>query len=149
MSTILKIFESFVGNWEINRILGHQGSATGLASFMFTKDNTLKYHEILRISLKNTPDTFSGYKTYIYEYKNEHIIKKFYENPLRLFYQLTFSKDYTKASGSHLCKADQYDAAYLFKDKNHFMLSYQVTGPHKNYVITSHFVKIVEKPVIK
>ena len=73
------------------------------------------------------------------------------KQPGGLLHKLQFYSDQTankalKAAGIHYCARDVYKAHYLFTNPQQFQLTYQVTGPRKDYTMETTFHKEV-KPV--
>ena len=62
-----------------------------------------------------------------------------------LFHALHLSGEHlfaTPLHAEHHCNQDLYKVTYRFIDDLHFIVSYDVTGPHKNYCMTTKYFRI-------
>lgn len=137
-----ELFKYFIGSWDINRIVGPLGFAQGVAKFVPKDPNNILFREDLKVIYNHTSKPESAYKEYLYMYdqENEKIMKKFVDD--RLFYELEPDFNNRKAYGEHLCDCDNYKATYTFLDEDSFILSYEVRGPQKDYVIETKYERI-------
>jgi len=142
MNSSREIFKYFIGTWDINRIVGAAGIAHGIARFIQKDSNNILFREDLNVIYNNSSKSEIAYKEYLYWYNQEtqKIVKKFIDN--RLFYELNHDFEDRKAYGDHLCECDMYKATYTFLDEGSFILTYEVKGPQKDYVIETKFYRI-------
>ncbi|MCC8417527.1 MAG: DUF6314 family protein [Rickettsia endosymbiont of Bryobia graminum] len=65
------------------------------------------------------------------------------ENNNSLFYKMSFiNSNPLQASANHKCNLDTYIAKYIFYNDAVFDLSYEISGPKKDYTIKTSFNKI-------
>lgn len=135
-----KLFYSLIGQWHIERKLSLHPLAYGKVNFNLIKSNCIMYEEKMMIKTsKNISYQANQTYFYIYDELSDSITKKFKDD--QLFYELNFINN-TEATGYHKCLNDHYKALYNFISHNEFKLSYKVTGPGKDFVISSFHNKI-------
>lgn len=154
-STTLQLFESLRGTWKLQRHLGVQGHMQGIAHFQPCGEGTLHYQETGKV-IMNHGKVFAAHREYAYVY-DQHTIAVYFWNvaqqrPDRLLHKLQFhtiqiANPLLVATGTHKCVNDIYQAHYLFVDPQQFRLAYRVQGPRKDYMLTSHFKKVINKRV--
>lgn len=138
--------------------------ANGYAAFITNESDSglLIYTEKVTINsdCDNAMNGMQAKQKYKYRFDKsaQTLTKYFYDD--RLFYELkigtgtgTGSSDSESATdqanastelklcGSHLCIADTYDANYVFRNMEHFVLNYSVKGPKKCYQIITKYEK--------
>jgi hypothetical protein len=137
------LFHSLIGIWDIKRTLGNYGTAKGIATFTLKNSNSILYREDLNLKFFKF-SAVKAYKEYIYNYNedNNKIIKHFTDN--KVFYELNFIADkfYKAYAGSYICGKDTYKATYNFLKNDKFVLSYEVKGLNKDYIIETEFTKL-------
>jgi len=142
IKNIKEIFHSFVGTWNIKRMIGTEPIGEGKAVFVLKDHENIAYREDIKIKYPNSPMIHQAYKEYLYKYhSHEDEISKNFIND-KIFYYLKFTNNKQSANGLHLCNKDHYKAIYNFLTKNYFQISYEVHGEGKNYVISTEFTKI-------
>jgi len=141
-SSTKELFKYFIGSWDINRIVGSVGTAQGIAKFILKENNSILFREDVKVNYNHSSKSESAYKEYIYDYNedNQKLTKKFMDD--RLFYELVPDFSKSLAYGDHLCECDFYKATYIFLNEDNFVLSYDVKGPQKDYVIETKFKRI-------
>jgi hypothetical protein len=141
MLTSYEIFKKLPGIWSFHRTLSDllepksSGVVTGLAEFRPVADsaNLLHYFEAGTFTTEGGT-THSIKKEYFFAFneKTRNIEKYFAENGTKagLFYILG-----SDLAGQHLCVKDNYKASYAYPndDFREFTLTYDVTGPSKDY----------------
>lgn len=135
------IFHNLEGEWSIRRKLGDIGEAEGRARFLQVSgdSNVLSYEEKLEITFFGS-DKHQGHQEYKFIYDPERNSISKYNSSGVFMYQLQFSDN--EAYGEYLCDKDKYIATYIFLDGK-FTLTYEVSGPNKNYSIITEFERIV------
>jgi hypothetical protein len=129
------------GKWTFNRSTNGFGHMTGRSSFLPTPDalSTFAYQETgLFVTLLGVNLPF--YKEYIY-CLNKGMIEVYFASDRKkqgFFYALAFSSP-NKATGSHQCRDDLYEASYTFLDDTTFTLQYDIEGPKKHISIETIF----------
>lgn len=86
MNSSREIFKYFVGSWDINRIVGSIGIASGVAKFVLKDSNNILYREDLNVLYNNSTKPESAYKEYIYTYNQD--LKKSSKNLLTIDYSM-------------------------------------------------------------
>lgn len=154
MLKISDIFKNFSGQWIFQRVIKKLSSGEEIATMVgdakFTSvqksENILHYREEGTLTTEFQKN-LQAYREYLYVYNQERdVIEKYFsedEENGRLFYTLRFHKEAQNviATGEHLCNKDFYKASYEFKSSEEFKLSYQATGPEKNYCAETVFKK--------
>lgn len=150
-TTILQLFESLRGTWQLQRHLGTQGHMQGVAYFRPYGEGILHYQEEGKATL-GPGNTFAAHREYAYVYDQGTIAVCFWDKkqqqPARLLHPLQFyipqaTDPPLMATGTHKCADDRYQAHYRFVNPKQFRLTYQVKGPRKDYVLTSYFSKMM------
>ncbi len=151
----MKTFGLMAGRWNLYRTITSPKfqpmTGAGKAIFEnYQKDSSpsLLYKEELTLHLPS--ESIHASKEYIFRLIDNEISVFFNENPERFFYTLKFDDQTTKderlfqqAGGEHLCGNDNYRASYSFFNDNSFELTYQVSGPKKDYTMTTKYNRIV------
>jgi Family of unknown function (DUF6314) len=148
----LQLFKRLQGVWSLNRRLGIQGHMQGMALFKAWREGVLYYREQGSVTFGRSK-AFSAYRAYAYVYDQGTIAVHFWdsarEQPAGLLYTLHFqstpnASQVLVATGIHGCANDVYKARYTFVSHEHFQLTHQVQGPHKNYTIQTYFSKTID-----
>jgi len=147
MLTSYEIFRKLPGIWAFSRTLVNfqepqsSGTVTGLAEFRAVPG----VQDLLHYFEKGTFVTEAGAKfpiqrEYFFEFneKNRNIEKYYATDGAKggLLYALS-----ANLTGEHLCGEDTYKANYQFPsdDSKEFTLTYEVTGPIKNYTSKTRY----------
>lgn len=140
----INIFNSFEGEWKLERDIFGIGSTVAIASFKRTRPTTLHYSEQGTLTLKSG---FVGQtsKQYIYELR---------ENDIRIIFADTsaigntfLTLDPIKngsgawAQDTHFCGADRYQCTYDFVSKDTFLVDIEVRGANKTYSTRTKYVR--------
>jgi len=154
MNPIIKTFGLMAGSWNLYRTITSPKfqpmTGSGKAIFeKYQKDApSLLYKEELTLHLPS--ESINASKDYIFRLIDNQISVFFNENPERFFYTLKFDDDhptadrlFQQAGGEHLCGNDNYRASYSFFDDNTFELTYQVSGPKKDYTTITKYNRII------
>lgn len=144
-----EIFRNLIGSWQLKRKIENYGTASGMAIFEPLKENHLHYREDLEVT--PTKETHASYKahreySYIYDELENNISQHFIDG--NLFCKFNFLPKSNIARGKHICSMDHYKAIYNFIEKNRFIITYQVTGPHKKYTIETEYRKFSSNDII-
>jgi hypothetical protein len=146
MLTSYEIFKKLPGVWALSRSLINSlepqasGTVTGSAKFTLVTgdDDLLHYRETGEYINQAGKFPISREYFFAYNQSTKEIEKYFSENGIKagLFYVL--SQD---LQGKHLCAADNYNASYKYEndDFQEFELTYEVTGPKKNYISKTRY----------
>jgi len=168
------LFKALNGPWSFNRSLVSKlthtpsGTVTGTATllpiaptsessaaeYLYTEEGTMTTSQGLQM---NTRRRYVWRLSKATETSSPTISVFFVKpdnfSPDGLFHHLQFSKSPSqsiKASGSHWCEPDQYEAEYEFSAKGRdgpisladFSITYHVKGPQKDYTSMTNFSKI-------
>ncbi|KAK3063527.1 hypothetical protein LTS18_014810 [Coniosporium uncinatum] len=168
------LFKALNGPWSFDRSLASKlahtpsGTVTGTATFLpivptsessaaeylYTEEGTMTTSQGLQMNtrrryiwrLSKATETSSPAVS-VFFVKHDNF------SPHGLFHHLQFSKSPSqiiRASGSHWCEPDQYEAEYEFSAKGRdgpislgdFSITYHVKGPQKDYTSVTSFSKI-------
>jgi hypothetical protein len=133
---------SFRGAWTIARTIAPEGALDGTASFSPRPDSSLDYYE--HGELRLTGGSFRAERRYVFEPTESGFRVWFSGKPRRLFHEITLREDRGALVGAatHLCGADTYESSYRLLSNDSFTVTHGVTGPRKNYVMTTHYTRI-------
>jgi hypothetical protein len=157
-TAVVEIFKNLEGMWQIQREIGGYGNMEGTASFQKIRNDSKSYYYYYKeegVLYLLTGTQCRVYKEYTYSYKKGEISVHFWDNRRRqqgaLMHTLSFPDAQKKgcwplqAHGTHQCNQDTYKAYYMFTDNSNFRLSYNVWGPHKNYIIKTNFCRAIQR----
>lgn len=140
------VFGSLVGRWEFERVIEPGvGKVTGVAIFRPVAADRLHYREDGRISLA------SGYaaavfREYVYLLEDDRIVVCFAdgERPGAVLHTLGLRDAGAGSCGVdvHHCGADVYRGTYQFRDADRFSVVMRVTGPAKDYRMTTAYRRV-------
>lgn len=137
------LFKYLKGTWKIERHINNKnepyfnGLAYGRVSILEEQKNILLYKENLELQLNNS--IIKAHKEY--NYILEHNKLSLYNNidgKASFMFNIEFNNQQI-ATGNYKCEQDHYNATYCFAGANKFTIKFDVTGPEKNYSITSIF----------
>lgn len=140
-----EVFKCLKGNWILQRFKDLKPLATANASFCLLKNtpNALAYREE-GCMIHPAPEPFTFYREYEYHLEHNRInvffVNQNEEN--KLFHTLDFSIDpdgFMVASAVHNCALDVYEINYTLSCPDKLAITYRVTGPNKNYILTTNF----------
>ena len=130
----------FQGDWKLRRRI--QDHLTGARSKLegrstFTPENGgLKCLETGMLALQGQKPMQAN-RTYFWREMGGEIEVQFEGgDPFHQFQPLVAS-----VTASHFCAPDQYDVTYDFSGWPNWSAEWRVTGPRKDYVMTSHFTR--------
>lgn len=115
---------------------------TGIARFEWGKAKCLSYSETGCLALK-TGTTHEAYRSYIYS-ESSHGFSVWFDEPVpRLFHEILIQDKGGTLCGeaAHLCGDDRYETLYCFHPDASFSIQHRVTGPRKNYLSMTTFVR--------
>ena len=127
-----EILQFFIGTWTVIRIIRFptnlatmekvltppnksQIIAIGKAKFAEINMDNISYREDVEVYYDNI--NMKAYREYKYSYENGKELVKYFKaegtDTYKLFYKLTFARDYSKAHATYKCGQDLYKATYL------------------------------------
>ena len=144
----------FLGTWQFNRTIQTSesaliGSAEGIAHFDEQANaDHLYYHETGKLLLAADARVISFSKRFDYLLEAPgalHVV--FADGPQAgesyQHYQFDPQHHALLPVNIHICVADHYNGSYQLLDDDHFDLHTRIDGPHKDYVVLTHFSKVV------
>ncbi len=128
----------FAGMWQIDRqiqsdIAPHRGRFLGQVQFAMIPEG-LQYHETGALCFEGGP-TMQADRRYLWRAARGGI-DIFFEDG-RYFHSITGAQ-----TAMHDCAPDTYEVAYEFAKWPVWQSTWRVTGPRKNYVMTSKFTRL-------
>lgn len=132
------------GAWSFNRVIEGQGHMQGLATFTPLDAERLAYREQGRLRLLNGTE-LEAEREYVFCARDRGFDVYFKENPPRLFHTIELAaSDGGALSGSagHLCNLDHYQSTYAFCGDGGLIIRHVVSGPRKNYTMTTTFMRV-------
>jgi len=139
-----EVMKRLTGSWSFNRLIEGQGSMRGLATFTPLDPDDLAYSEQGRLKLL-TGTELEAEREYVFRKHSRGFDVFFKETPLRLFHaiELAVSDDGAlNGSADHLCNFDRYQSSYTFLVDGRFVVRHVVSGPRKDYTMTTAYARI-------
>ena len=138
------MFERLSGRWRQSRTIVPGGQYMGVAHFVPAENGCLRYTEEGVL----TPDgvgPVQSRRTYLYKIDDGRIDVLFDESPPRLFHSIEdfqdSGSDVVSHESMHVCGQDTYRSTYEFRSDKSFVIRHRVTGPRKNYVMTTVYTR--------
>lgn len=160
----LSVWSMLPGTWKLQREISGQGKVSGEARFTPQGPDALHYEENGKLYMDDGR-TFNVSRQYIYRLEdgasssvdsvsddgnNKRICVYFVGGVSdgKLYHEievegLVGTDAVVRGRGKHLCVQDWYATTYEF-GRSEFKTVCGVTGPEKDYVITSHYAKLTE-----
>ena len=144
----------FKGDWKFERKIQFAGSmalyaqANGDAILeKGEEENVLQYHEKGILKMAETQHQHPFFRKYKYNITAEGLDIFFNDELTRNFnlyqqYILETATNKLVPKEIHVCNKDLYEGDFSFTDAAHFIHTSVITGPLKNYIITSEYSKI-------
>lgn len=135
------------GTWTIYRTIEPEGSLDGVASFARREDGCLDYLEQGYLSLGG--ERFAAERRYVFEPRPDGFVVWFHGAPRRLFHEVVLNPAADGAltgDATHPCGPDVYVSTYRFADGG-FTIVHKVSGPRKNYTMTTIYARKAERQV--
>lgn len=152
----LNIFKQLAGKWSLQRNIVNQapdlsGTVQGLATFTADPNNSKQYLFAEKGEFLVNGASLQVSKNYIYELDEADDSIKIYDykdnQKTNMLFSLVFSREakHICAKTEHLCSKDLYKATFDIPEEefNEFSLTYDVAGPHKKYVSSTTFKRLV------
>lgn len=139
---MIEIFNSLIGNWNIDRVIKPGGVFKGHAVFNEVSGNELLYQELGVLTLDNGEVLTDVQKSYSYKYEDGKISIYFNDGVYKgkLFHQLEFNGK-AQASALHECPPDNYKSFYDFISSDEFIIEHKVKGAQKDYFSSSRYTR--------
>ena len=128
----------FAGAWQIARRIEDanelaNGSFEGTATFTKVNDTRLSYYETGLLHLSNG-HKMQGERGYVWQQQGDLISVLFTDG--RPFHEFDLRD---RSSAEHLCDPDVYRVSYDFAKWPAWQSCWRVTGPRKDYVMTTSY----------
>jgi hypothetical protein len=139
-----QVMTRLAGAWAFDRVIEGQGSMKGLATFASLDAENLAYREQGHLKLLNGIE-LEAEREYVFRERDRGFEVLFKENPPRLFHAIELAaSDGGALSGSagHLCNLDDYQSTYTFLADGRFAVRHVVSGPRKDYTMTTTYTRI-------
>lgn len=138
------VTKKLIGSWSFSRVIENQATMQGTAIFTPLDRGRLAYREQGHLKLANGT-TVQAEREYLFSSSGGGFRVFFREDPPRLFHEISLSASPGGAlSGraGHLCKHDDYQSAYAFLPDGTFAVRHVVSGPRKDYTMTTTYTRI-------
>jgi hypothetical protein len=139
------ILASLTGKWCLRRSIDNGASMAGTASFVDLGGGRFDYREQGQLRL---PDgqCIDAERRYVFAEQANGFSVWFAETPPRLFHCVVLSRAGPRLIGeaTHLCGYDRYDSHYEFDADGTFAIRHAVSGPRKQYDITTRYRRAVQ-----
>jgi hypothetical protein len=142
----------FKGAWQFEReiIFSDSGMqyarAKGEATFEKSAiiESELTYRENGKIVMRDAGKETTFFRSYRYVFHTGYLDIFFHDELTQnfsLYQSYTFEKQSHSliAKDKHLCNKDVYEGKFLLNNAHHFIHTTLIKGPHKDYLITTHF----------
>ncbi|MEM8536805.1 MAG: DUF6314 family protein [Pseudomonadota bacterium] len=131
----------FAGEWRMSRQIddlriGESGALYGTVSFTHDGD-TLRYEEKGTLVFASAAP-IKAQRAYIWRFAGKHV-EVAYANGAPFH---SFPLVAEAAATPHLCGDDTYNGVYAFADFPQWQLTWNVTGPRKNYRTVTTFTRM-------
>ncbi len=137
---VTSVFEQLPGLWDLSRTISGAGTMAGRAEFSPRTPGVLHYLETGDLRL-HSGYVGKVYRAYFYCLEEDHLHISFADSAPgeRTFLRLRPAAGdlgaQLQAYDTHHCGSDVYAAAYSFESAVRIVMTIQVTGPKKDYVI--------------
>lgn len=141
----------FSGRWMFSRtMLGADdvliGEAEGAAAFLPAANTSLlHYKESGQLHLKADQRVVAFSRRFDYEVAGDMVHVAFADGmqagQAYQSYRYDAAEHALLPVETHLCILDRYDGSYRLIDADHFELRTRIDGPHKNYLVHTHFTR--------
>jgi hypothetical protein len=148
------LLDYFLGHWQFVRSMrGFDGVSIGVADgraeFQRQADGRgLHYRESGKLQLASDARPISFSRRFDYHWQDGLIHVSFADGPQAgqayQHYRYDPLRQALLPEATHVCLKDHYDGDYRLLDQHHFDLQTRIDGPHKDYLLLTHFVRCVQ-----
>lgn len=145
------LLEYFLGSWQFVRSMRSLddvsiGSAAGHAQFRMQEHGRgLHYHESGRLQLATDGREINFSRRFDYHWQDQWMQVSFADGPQAGQAYQRYRYDPLRQAllpeVTHVCLQDHYDGDYRLLDQHHFDLRTRIDGPHKDYLLLTHFIR--------
>lgn len=145
----IDLINYFDGDWSFTREIKTAKDklfAMAKGNATFTKDpnvDSLFYSEDGELDLKQSKKKNDFYKSYLFSFFEDHI-KVFFSggaNSEQLYQEYKYKANRITPISGHACNRDFYNTEYLIIDHNQFKQVTKISGPQKDFLITTVFIR--------
>lgn len=139
-----EVTKKLIGSWSFNRVIEGQATMQGVAILTPLGEGRLAYREQGNLKLLNGTE-LQAERDYIFSDSDSGFEVFFNENPPRLFHEISLSAPSggeLSGSARHLCNLDDYQSTYTFLADGRFVVRHVVSGPRKNYTMTTTYTRV-------
>ena len=139
-----EVTEKLIGSWSFDRVIEGQATMQGIATFTPLNEGSLAYREQGHLKLLDGTE-LQAEREYIFSNSNGGFEVLFKENPPRLFHEISLSASIggeLSGSAGHLCNLDNYQSTYTFLADGRFVVRHVVSGPRKDYTMTTTYMRV-------
>ncbi|MBW7973977.1 hypothetical protein HYH08_31370 [Bradyrhizobium sp. BR 10289] len=132
------------GSWSLDRVIEGQATMRGVATFTALGEGRLAYREQGALALANGT-IVQAEREYVFRGSDRGFKVFFREDPPRLFHEILLSASSGGALSGHarhLCRRDEYQSAYLFLPDGTFTIRHVVSGPSKDYTMSTTYTPL-------
>ena len=146
----IELINYFQGDWSFTREIKTDGDrlfamANGNASFaMDSNVDSLFYSEDGELDLEQSKTKNLFYKNYLFSFFTDYI-KVYFSggaNSEQLYQEYKYTGNKVIPIADHICNRDFYNSEYLITDQNQFKQVTKISGPQKDFLITTIFNRI-------
>ena len=146
----IELLNYFKGDWSFSREIITGGDklfakANGNASFTSDSNpDSLFYTEDGELDLQQSKTKNDFYKNYLFSFFEDHI--RVYlsggANSEQLYQEYKYTDKNITPIAEHACNRDFYNSEYLITDQNQFRQVTKISGPQKDFLITTIFKRV-------
>ena len=137
-----QVTAKLAGSWSFDRVIEGQATMQGRATFAPLGEERLVYREQGTLRLPNGTE-LQAEREYVFGKSEGGFDVFFKEEPLRLFHRISLhGADELAGDASHLCNLDTYRSSYSFRPDGQFTIRHVVSGPRKDYTMTTVYTRI-------
>jgi len=153
LSAGLDLYAYFLGRWQFTRTMHGAdgnliGNAEGAAQFhVQDKHSALQYHETGQLHLAADARVITFSRRFDYQFEPQqallHVLfaDGHQQGQSYQHYRYDIERHALLPVQIHVCARDHYDGLYQLIDDKHFDLHTRIAGPHKDYVLVTHFTR--------
>jgi hypothetical protein len=137
-----RVFFHLKGEWELYRRVDGRDLMEGRATFTPDVQGNLAYHERGRFRTLDGQQ-IEAERKYVFVAEPRGFSVYFAEMPLRLFHEIRLEavEGCLVGRADHHCVADIYRSRYAFLPDGRFTVEHEVSGPSKDYVLSTSFAR--------
>lgn len=139
-----EVTRRLIGPWSFDRVIESQATMQGVAILAPLDERRLAYREQGNLKLLNGTE-LQAERDYIFSNSDSGFEVFFKEDPPRLFHAISLSAPSggeLSGSARHLCNLDNYLSTYTFLADGRFVVRHVVSGPRKNYTMTTTYTRV-------